>query len=270
MTGVTLEIASDEGLPIRGVIEKPEKPRAVVVVIHGFKGFKDWGFFPWLTEEMARRGFAACRFDMSRNGIGSGSDRFDRLDLFSDDTYSIQLADLRRVVAHLGSVPGLSQLPLFLLGHSRGGAIAILGAVDTPRLKGVATWSAIASVDRWDGETKRRWRSEGTLDIPNQRTGQVMPMSTAVLDDLEKNRSRLEMDRALDHLQVPLLVIHGASDESVPPSEARHIASRAPNSSLVVIDGGTHTFSAIHPLVHVPRPLRLVTDITTRFIGMHC
>ena len=35
-----------------------ETPRPAVVVIHGFKGFKDWGLWPSLGERMARAGFS--------------------------------------------------------------------------------------------------------------------------------------------------------------------------------------------------------------------
>ena len=141
-------VQSDEGLPIRGNLDVPQHPRALVMLIHGFKGFKDWGFFPWLGEHLARDRFAVCRFNMSRSGIGEHPEEFDRLDLFADDTYSVQLADLRTVVRY---VHEQIQLPMFLLGHSRGGAIALLGAKEVPLLRGVVTWSAISQVDRgWD------------------------------------------------------------------------------------------------------------------------
>ncbi|HUO84727.1 MAG TPA: alpha/beta fold hydrolase [Thermoanaerobaculia bacterium] len=263
-------IESDEGLPIRAVLEVPARARALILVIHGFKGFKEWGFFPWLTDSLGDAGFAACRFDLSRNGVGEDPETFERLDLFVDDTYSIQLADLGAVERHLSAMPLTAQLPTFLLGHSRGGAVAILGASSAPRLKGVITWSAISTVDRWDEETRRRWRSEGRMEIVNQRTGQIMPLSTAVLDDLEANRSALDIHRALERLHVPILVVHGTNDESVPSDEAKSIAAAAPNSSLVLVEGGSHTFNAIHPLVHVPKELRLVTDITTRFLSTYC
>src|SRR5512138_1451663 len=115
------EIRSEEGLPIRGDIDAPRHPRALVVIVHGWKGFKDWGFFPWLAEYLCNSGFAICRFNMSRSGIGENPETFDRLDLFAGDTYSIQLADLAAATHHAQSkFPGL---PTFLLGHSRGAGI---------------------------------------------------------------------------------------------------------------------------------------------------
>lgn len=256
-------LQSDEGLAIAGDLDVPERPRALVIVIHGFKGFKDWGFFPWLAQRLSEHHLAVCRFNMSRSGIGNDPETFDRLDLFEDDSYSTQLDDLRRVVAY--AQKQVANVPTLLLGHSRGGGIALLAAATVPRLHGVITWSPISRVDRWDDETKRRWRAEGVREEVNMRTRQVMRMSTRILDDYEANRDRLDIPAAARGLKVPLLVIHGGRDESVPADEGRLIAGQAALSSLVVIDRAGHTFNAIHPLVHVPFELVLAAEISAHF-----
>jgi dienelactone hydrolase len=262
------ELSSDEGLPIRGDLDAPRKPRALAVVIHGFKGFKDWGFFPWLAEHLcARHNVAVCRFNMSRSGIGDDPESFGRLDLFAGDTYSQQLADLRVVVAYAQShFPTLST---FLLGHSRGGGIALLGAQETPHLEGVITWSAISRADRWDEPTKAKWRADGSLDVLNARTQQNMRMSPAILDDYDANAERLDILAAASRLRVPLLALHGARDESVPVAELEAIATRTRDASSVVIANAGHTFNAIHPLVHVPFALTMATELTAHFIAAY-
>ncbi len=95
-----VELSSEEGLPIRIELRRPEAspPRATVIVCHGFKGFKAWGFFPHLAERLARAGYEAVTFDFSRNGIGDNPTEFSRLDLFAGNTYSHELADLQTVV----------------------------------------------------------------------------------------------------------------------------------------------------------------------------
>jgi uncharacterized protein len=257
-------ITSAEGLPIRGDLDVPSKPRSIAVVIHGFKGFKDWGFFPWLAERLCNHGTAVCRFNMSRNGIGKHPENFDRLDLFADDTYSTQLADVRSVVAFAQKECG--KLPTFLVGHSRGGGVAILAAHDVPHLEGVVTWSAISTVDRWDEPTRKIWRKNGYFDVENARTKQMMRMSTAILDDCEANRARFDIVAAAGKLVVPLLVIHGANDESVPVAESEVIAAHASDASRAVISNATHTYNAIHPLVDVPVALSMAAELTAHFV----
>jgi uncharacterized protein len=257
-------ISSEEDLPIRMELDAREKPRALVVIVHGFKGFKDWGFFPWLSQRLVKQRLAVCRFNMSRSGIGENPESFDRLDLFEGDTYSIELADLRSVVA--AAQREYPSLPTFLLGHSRGGGIALLGAKSVRGLHGVVVWSPIARVDRWDDATKREWRARGFAEVVNARTKQVMRTSTAALDDIEANRERLDILAAAAHLTVPLLVVHGGRDESVPIAEGREIAGRARDASMLEIERASHTFNAIHPLIHVPFELDLAAEVSARFI----
>ncbi|HEX7421669.1 MAG TPA: alpha/beta hydrolase [Thermoanaerobaculia bacterium] len=240
------EISSREGLPIRGDIDAPPQARAAVVIIHGFGAFKDWGFFPWLSEYLCASGAVAARFNMSRSGIGDVNDRFDRLDLFRDDTYTIQIHDLLDVVAYTQS--RFRGVPLFLLGHSRGGGIALLAAREIEDLAGVVTWSGISRADRWDD-----------VDVT----------ATAVLADFEANRQRLDILDSASQLRVPLLAIHGASDKSVPADDSRAIVAKATDSSLLTIEGASHTFNAIHPLVHVPRALELAAVVSSHFIAAY-
>lgn len=257
-------LLSEENLPIRGNLLVPEHPQALVVAVHGFKGFKDWGFFPWLADELAASRIAVCRFNMSRCGIGENPETFERLDLFADDTYSTQIADLLTVVRY--AQDRLPDLPTFLLGHSRGGGIALLAAARVPHLRGVVTWSAISHVDRWDEFTVRDWRTRGYMDIENARTKQMMRMSPAILDDYDANRQRLDILAATSRLDVPLLVIHGARDESVPVSEGRTIAAKAREGSLCVIERASHTYNAIHPLIHVPFALTMAGAVSAHFV----
>ncbi len=52
------------------------EPAPGVLIVHGFKGFKDWGMFPLMAERLAEAGFAACRFNLSGSGIGEDGETF--------------------------------------------------------------------------------------------------------------------------------------------------------------------------------------------------
>ena len=80
-----------------------------VVILHGFKGFMDWGFFPELARRFARRGIAAVRFNFSGSGIGADPLAFTETEAFARNTYSRELQDVARVRAAIrtGEIPGL-------------------------------------------------------------------------------------------------------------------------------------------------------------------
>lgn len=260
------QLESAEGLAIRGTVTLPAGPaHAMVVIVPGFKGFRSWGFFPWVADAFARLGVASCCFDMSRNGVEAGE--FTRLDLFENDTYSIELADLAAVLTYIEEEHPEARLPLFLLGHSRGGAIALLGSrLASSRLAGVITWSSISRLDRWDSAIKEKWRKDGGMVFENSRTKQQMRVSSAILDDLEQNASSLDLQAAVRDLDKPLLLVHGKKDDAVPWTEVLELASWNQRSSVLLVNTGTHTYGAIHPLVHVPSELQLIMTVTGRFV----
>ena len=54
----------------------------LVIFLHGFKGFKDWGHWPLLGKELSHKGFAVLRMNFSHNGTTPESP-FDFVDLES-------------------------------------------------------------------------------------------------------------------------------------------------------------------------------------------
>src|SRR5215207_11574304 len=77
-----------------------DSPRPAIVVVHGFKGFKDWGMFPPLAERLARAGFATVTFNLSGSGVDD-SGEFVWPERFERDTFSADLQDLGTVAAAL-------------------------------------------------------------------------------------------------------------------------------------------------------------------------
>jgi uncharacterized protein len=247
-------------------------PRPAVIVIHGFKGFKDWGMFPPLAERLAQAGLIAVSLNLSGSGVDDAGD-FSLPERFGHNTFSAELQDLQEAIdtlyrGHLGVVPPSS---LGLLGHSRGGGIAVLQTALDPRVSALVTWSAISRVERWPTDQRTSWRSRGHLEIQNARTGQILPLYTDVLDDIEQNADRLDIRAAAKRIHVPWLIVHGVNDESVPIQEAESLkgASNREQTRFLPIEGGTHTFGATHPWRSSTPQLDDVFDETLAWFSAH-
>lgn len=251
-------------------------PRPAIVVVHGFKGFKDWGMFPPLAERLARAGFATVTFNLSGSGV-DGTGEFVWPERFGHSTFSAELSDLGRVMdalaaGELGVVPPST---VGLVGHSRGGGIAVLHAAGDPRVKALVTWSAISSVERWSPHEVTEWRRQGVREIVNSRTGQRLPQYLDVLDDVERNATgSLDILGAATRIRVPWLIAHGTEDEAVShlESDALRGASPLPTTRLLALEGAGHTFGAGHPWdpqKHETAELRRVFDMTLAWFAAH-
>ena len=255
------------------------RAKPVVVFVHGFKGFKDWGHFPQLADFFAEQGFVFVKLNLSHNGVVvGGTGDLEDLDAFGRNNFSLELDDLGQLLDAL-SMPGATPLPaaeldlarLSLVGHSRGGALVLLKAAEDARVRAVATWAAIADIDqRWAPEVLAEWARSGQLMVPNSRTGQPLPMYYQIVEDYEANRVRFDILANVAHrLPQPLLIVHGDADETVPMEVAHTLRAAKPDAELLLVPGATHMFGGAHPWPGdaLPEPAHLVAARTAEFLA---
>jgi len=242
----------DGSLPIRGDLRvlAGTSPKTAVIVCHGFKGFREWGFFPSVARAIARRGYAAITFDLTHNGVGDDGVAFSGLDRFAQQTHSGNLAEIQRVIdaTLAGSLHSPAPDRVALFGHSRGGAEALLAAARDTRVSALVTWAAIASFDRWSAAQVATWQAGGTVHIANARTGQEMPIGPGYWADILDHGPSLDLLGSAGKLTIPWLIVHGDADETVSIDDGRRLFEVAgENAELCVIEQGKHTFGATHP-----------------------
>lgn len=271
----TLDINSGS---LHGLVDLPDLPgeRPTVVICHGFKGFMEWGFFPYLAALLAERGFVAVRFNLSGTGMRPEDELVTDLDAFRDNTYRRELADLLAVLEATGETiaPGrVDRGRIGLFGHSRGGGDAILAAARSPwleRLRALVTWASISTVDRFSPEQKAEWRRQGEMPAVNSRTGQRLALGLGLLAEMEEQSPDLDILAAAQTRRAPWLIVHGGEDESVPADEALRLAENAAGEKeLRLISGANHTFGARHPFAGPTPQLIQALNATQRWYRSH-
>jgi dienelactone hydrolase len=265
-------LVNEIGLPLRVDVRRPEREaRApVVIILPGFKGFKDWGMFPPTGRLLAERGLASVCVNTSRNGVRS-ADQFDDLEGFARNTPGRERGDVEIVIeavraGELGAELDGSRIAI--LGHSRGGGVALLVAARDPSVRAVVTWASIATFYRYTERAWSEWRSKGRLDVPNQRTGQMLWLDREVLEDLDGRREEYDLERAARCIRVPCLFVHGEQDEAVDVEDARRLFAwcGAREKEILLVPGTGHTFGAVHPWAGPSAAWELVIDATAAWL----
>lgn len=266
---------------LHGLVDLPDESGApaehpAIVICHGFKGFMEWGFFPYLATLLAERGFVVVRVNLSGTGMVPGDDTVSDPAAFRANTHGRELEDLLAVLEATGETiaPGrVDRNRLGLLGHSRGGGNAILAAAREPwrdRVRALVTWASVATFDRYSAEQKEGWRRNGELPVVNARTGQRLALGLGLLEDLEARPEELDVLAAARRVRAPWLIVHGEDDESVPVSEADRLAEAASGiHETLRIPGAGHTFGARHPFVGPTPHLIQAMNATQRWFRRH-
>ncbi len=254
------------------------QPQPVVVFVHGFKGFKDWGHFGLLARFFAEQGFVFIKLNLSHNGVVvGGSGDLEDLEAFGQNNFSLELDDLGQLLDTLHT-PGATPLPaglldlrrLYLVGHSRGGALVLLKAAEDPRVAAVTTWAAVADLHpRWPAAVLAEWQRTGVHYVPNVRTGQQLPLYYQIAENFYQHRARLDLPALMPNLRQPVLLIHGDQDETVPLAAVQQLQAGQPAAEVFVVPGAGHMFGGAHPWPDskLPAQAQLIAERTAAFFA---
>ena len=214
-------------LPLRSWLPKKKDIKAVIIALHGFNDYSH--FFQQPGEYFRQQGIASYAFD--QRGFGSSPNR----GLWAGiNAYSEDVASFIRLVRE--KHPGL---PVYLLGESMGGAVAILTVsrplqpnIDGIILAAPAIWSrdTMPWYQRtllWSLAHTLPWLSltgEGLEVMPSDN---IEMLKALAHDPLVIKETRIEavyglanlMDAAFasaGKLQTGLLMLYGEKDEIIP------------------------------------------------------
>ncbi|MCS7230000.1 MAG: alpha/beta hydrolase [Candidatus Kryptonium sp.] len=243
-------------------------PAPVVVYSHGFLGFKDWGFIPYVADKFAENGFVFVRFNFSHNGISENPNKITDYDKLARNTISKQLEDLTAVIEYVFSkeFKMLNNGQLFLLGHSAGGGISIIKAVEDERVKAIALWASVSTFQRYSRHQIEELEKNGYIFVRVPDSMIQIKIEKIVYDDFVKNQERYDVVKAISKLKIPILIIHGSADVIVPLIEAERLKNANPeHTKLVLIPEANHFFNIKHPMDQPSHQLIKVVEETVLF-----
>jgi len=246
----------------------------VVIYVHGFKGFKDFGATNLVAQHFAQQQMVFVKFNFAYNGttIEQPID-FADLDAFAENNFCKELDDLKVVIdwvfdSNNAYANYFDLTKVYLVGHSRGGGIVLLKAAEDARITKVCTWASVSDYGkRWEEQTLQQWKEMGTVYVLNGRTKQQMPLNYQLVTNYFNNLNRLEIPVVAKNILQPVLVVHGTDDSSVAYSCAEQLKNWLPNATLYPVENANHTFGMKHPweINELPNDLLKVTEQTISF-----
>ena len=266
------ELATPSGALLRGDLRwnrhgKPG-PLPVVIICHGFKAFKDWGPFPHIGQWFADQGFVSIVFNFSHNGIGADPRKFTEHALFEKNTIGLEIEDVRTILdaiaGHTLPCEVMDPSRVALVGHSRGGGVALLTAREDARVHAAVLWSSVSTFSRYSVDQVRRWREKGYMELHSVSGTSALRMGIDLLDDAQRNRERYDLMAAASRLAKPLLIVHGTEDLPVKIREAEMLYEAADKSltQFVRLDGVGHMYGAKHPYRKESPTLTHILELT--------
>jgi len=226
-----LVFPNSKGENLSALLDRPAgKIKAYALFAHCFTCSKNIGTATRVSRALAERGFATLRFDFTGLGNSEGD--------FSNTNFSSNVEDLVSASDYLSAV---YDAPKILVGHSLGGAAVIAAAARLSGVKAVVTIAAPSDPahmhhllrDSLPEIIQKGW---AMVEIG----GQKFRIKKQFLEDV----SEQNLEKILQGLGRPLLIMHSPRDELIDIEHAYHLfeVARCPKS-FISMDSADHLLS---------------------------
>jgi len=224
-----LNIPNHAGEPLAATLDLPDDapPAAFALYAHCFTCGRKLKSAVHIARALTARGLAVLRFDFTGVGESAGD--------FARTTLATNRDDLLAAAAWLAE---RHRAPRLLIGHSLGGAAALLAAPALPSVAAVAVLATPSEPSHLGGLlADKRAEALATGEAELNLAGRPYRLRPAFFADLEATR----LGDAVRALGRPLLILHAPGDPIV---EVRHAAAlfraaRHPKS-FVALAGADH------------------------------
>lgn len=220
------------GQQLAGRLELPanQLPHNFVLFAHCFTCNKNLLAIRNISKSLTSSGFGVLRFDFTGLGESKGD--------FADTNFSGNVEDLIAAAEYLGDT---YKEPSLLIGHSLGGAAAIIAAAEIPSIKAITTIAAPSN----PVHVKNLLRSNiEEISLKGKAVvnigGRDFTIKKQFLEDLE-TRTLVQI---VKELRKPILIMHSPQDQivAIKNAEEIYVAAHHPKS-FVSLDGADHLLS---------------------------
>ncbi|MFD2673677.1 alpha/beta hydrolase [Marinicrinis sediminis] len=199
-----LELAATLHLP--GDLAQPGVSTPLVLICHGFTGSRIGAnrLFVHGARALQKKGYAVLRFDYAGCGESTGDYGAEGLQSMVQQTKAV--LDYAR-----HSLDSFTPSEIILLGHSLGGATAVLTAVTEPQIDKLILWAPVAHPYQDIMEIVGKPQVEQAL-----RDGSVPYLSYRLQERFFHSLQQCQPLFDAQRVQGDALILHGSSDDVIP------------------------------------------------------
>ena len=223
----------DDGIQLDAEITMPAEKKdkyPMVVLIHGFTGYKDEPHILALARAFNETGLAVLRADMYGHGKSGGT--FANHNLFKWLNNALTLIDYARGLDYVSDI--------YLCGHSQGGLTVMLAAaMKHDVIKGLIPMSPAAMIP----EGARNGELLGSTFDPEHVPDYIPDWNEHKLSgNYIRVAQTINVEAAIDRYEGPVLLVHGSDDGAVPLQVSLDAAERYKNAQLKIIPEDGHCY----------------------------
>lgn len=240
MNTLRIEIENKKGLKLQAYLELPanQKPNEFAIFAHCFSCNSNFNAVKNISRALSNHGFGVLRFDFTGLGKSEGE--------FAESHFSANVEDLLDVNTFLEKNYKAASL---LVGHSLGGAAAIVAASKLKSIKAVATVGAPATVNH-----VTHLFSHAIEDVAKKGEVEVKigGRPFKINKDFVADFSKTDLPKITKELRKPILVMHAPFDSIVGIENAHKIYHNAMHpKSFISLDDADHLLSKPSDSIYV-------------------
>ncbi len=227
--GISFEL---EGLKLVGEVYIPEQkePYPALCLCHGVpRGIPDASDrgYPFLAQRFCDVGFLTLIFNF--RGTGNSGGNFDILGW---------TRDLEAALDYLDNMTEVDKSKIFLMGFSGGAAVSVYVAAKDPRVSSLVTCACPARFRPFPDAERAKLAIEHFRGIGIIRDKDFPASLEEWLDGFSQISA---IDRIEKISPRPLLIVHGAQDDVVDPSQAWALYEKAGEpKEMLMVEGAGH------------------------------
>src|SRR3990167_417030 len=219
----------------------------LALILPGRLDTKDYAHMRSHVEYLADKGFYAVSFDVPGTWESPGN--------LTDYTTSLYIKVVEEIIEHFNK-------PTILIGHSRGGAVAMLvGVNDTSVIAMVMVMATYGSPTPANAEAVKLGYQVERRDLPGKESRTVMPRIYKLPIGFFKDGEKYHPGEVLKKSTKPKLLIYGTRDEFTSPEKVKAIYESLPKPKVL------HELDSEHDYRYRPEIIKEVNETIGQFLA---